>query len=307
VDIQDDQKVQASFIMRVAGDAKLEESSPKKYTKVHLIDREMEIQCANAAFQSGTSPRVREYNSKEGLMLTEFLNGTILTEENIRQPQMLKQVLKLLIDFQTNVVLKPASYGVFTPMRLAENYLIHARQFGSNLPSYIDDVFTKVREIDKLLSKSKTPTSSIHNDLVPANIIKDDKRLWLFDFEYCNVGDPYNDLANIAAMNMFSESEEELLFQLYHEIKGIDLSTDPELKNFLFAQHNLMKILSNLKEGMWGMVQGYVTDIEFETSWSSHSSFEEYGLEFLSTVQKNLLSSQFSTWMQTVENYFNKY
>jgi thiamine kinase-like enzyme len=54
-----------------------------------------------------------------------------------------------------------------------------------------------------------------HNDLGRGNFIDDGTQLWLIDWEYAGVGDPYYDLAFIAHNNRLSPEEEAELVQAY--------------------------------------------------------------------------------------------
>jgi thiamine kinase-like enzyme len=40
------------------------------------------------------------------------------------------------------------------------------------------------------------PTVPCHNDLLPANVLDDGRRLWIVDYEYAGNGDPWFELGN---------------------------------------------------------------------------------------------------------------
>jgi len=54
-----------------------------------------------------------------------------------------------------------------------------------------------------------------HNDIHHLNIIDDGKRLWLLDWEYAGVGDPYFDLASVCCYHGFDESQQRVLLESY--------------------------------------------------------------------------------------------
>ena len=47
-----------------------------------------------------------------------------------------------------------------------------------------------------------------HNDLLAANFIDDGERVWIVDWEYAGMGDPFFDLANFAVNNGLDEDGE---------------------------------------------------------------------------------------------------
>jgi thiamine kinase-like enzyme len=63
---------------------------------------------------------------------------------------------------------------------------------------------------------SYAPTAFCHNDLVAANILIDGAAARLIDFEYAGLGTPLLDLASLAAMNDFAETEKRQLLSEYY-------------------------------------------------------------------------------------------
>src|SRR5690606_23453750 len=56
-----------------------------------------------------------------------------------------------------------------------------------------------------------------HNDLLPANIIDDGKRLWLIDFEYGGFSTAMFDLAGLASNASFDEAQSAALLAEYFD------------------------------------------------------------------------------------------
>jgi len=121
-----------------------------------------------------------------------------------------------------------------------------------------------------------------HNDLLPANFIDDGQRLWLLDWEYAGMGDRYFDLANLSVNNGFGDEEDELLLTSYFG------SYTPAM----WARLKLMRILSDLREGMWGMVQWGVATLDFD--------YAAYGRQHLQRFKQNSQSPQVDSWLNDV-------
>ena len=277
------------------------------------------------------------FDLAQGLLLTRFVQGSLVTSEAIRQPRTLERVLRLLHDFHHDVKLESSS--VFTPLRLAKNYLTVLRsqwpEAAKKGPADLDTLFAEASKLDMgltcadadsaspgaasiLASSPSHPLHTMHNDIVPSNLMDDGKRLWLLDYEYCGMGDSQYDLANLAVMNNFSPSEEALLMFLYRTVEGetkaalqgqTDLNRVPvaDVSACDKARFTAMKALTLLKEGMWGLVQNQVAresseSIQLATAWTSHTDFHVYGLDFLRRVSNIIQDAEYPRVLQTLQS-----
>ena len=84
-----------------------------------------------------------------------------------------------------------------------------------------------------------------HNDLLPANFLKSDNRLWLIDFEYAGFSTAMFDLAGLSSNAGFDDEQSEQLLALYFGAKA-----DAKLMQSLTA----MQCASLLREALWSMV-----------------------------------------------------
>jgi thiamine kinase-like enzyme len=65
----------------------------------------------------------------------------------------------------------------------------------------LPDAYAGAKELADTIERrlGARPLRPCHNDLLSANFIDDGERLWIVDWEYAGMGDPYFDLANFAA------------------------------------------------------------------------------------------------------------
>ena len=148
--------------------------------------------------------------------------------------------------------------------------------------------------INSALLTTQRVTVATHNDLVPANIIDDGKRLWLIDWEYGGMGDPTHDLANI--VSHWGINQQELL----------DLYYDGPVSAAVSARVNLWRILSDVREGLWGLVQSRITTQKFVAEWASDGSYTAYGHRFLQRARDALANSvQIDSWLAAVRSDAN--
>jgi len=102
-----------------------------------------------------------------------------------------------------------------------------------------------------------------HNDLLNGNLLLVDGRIRLIDWEYSGMGDPFFDLANFSSHHDLGEEGDLALLEAYWG------ETGPAL----LAALGLMKLVSELREALWGVVQMAVSqlDEDFEAYAVLHS------------------------------------
>ena len=96
-------------------------------------------------------------------------------------------------------------------------------------------------------------TSFCHNDLLNGNFIFDGE-VRVVDWEYAGMGDPFFDLANLSVNHRFNVAADEALVAGY-----FGHADEP-----LLATLSLMKLVSEMRETMWGVVQLAVSTLDFD-------------------------------------------
>ena len=128
------------------------------------------------------------------------------------------------------------------------------------------------------------PTVPCHNDLLPGNILFADDRVWLLDFEYAGMNDRCFDLANLS-VNC-----------------GLDTAADEALLTYYFgdvtagrwARLQLMKVMSEFREGMWAVVQQAISTLD--------TDFVTYADERLANCERLAASPEFERWLTEAAN-----
>jgi thiamine kinase-like enzyme len=122
-----------------------------------------------------------------------------------------------------------------------------------------------------------------HNDLLNANFL-DDGRLRILDWEYAGMGDPFFDLANFAVNHEFSEEQEALLLQAYFG----------EATPARHARLKLMKIMSDFREAMWGMIQIGISQLDFD--------FRGYADKHFDRLSEAMQNPAWEQWLEEAKN-----
>lgn len=93
------------------------------------------------------------------------------------------------------------------------------------------------------------------------------------------MGDPFFDLGNFAVHHGLSDTQEVLLLEAY-----FGQATAPDV-----ARLKLMKIISDLREAMWAMVQVTISSLDYD--------FVQYGQKHFDRYVTQLQDSRLSAWL----------
>ena len=133
------------------------------------------------------------------------------------------------------------------------NDFILALGYKSSYIKILPDLLNKALKLESISSPFEIVFS--HNDLLPANFIQDQEKIWLIDWEYAGFNTPLFDLGGLASNNDFNENEEKYLLENYFEKK---------LSSELLIKYKAIKSASLLRETMWSMVSEITSNIEFD-------------------------------------------
>ena len=226
----------------------------------HLIYRSNEVEASKAASKINICPKLLYYNNS--LQIFKFIEGKTFNSNDIKKnlEEITKLIKKVHIKIPNELKGQSVIFWVFHVIKNYSNFL------ESNQSSYIK-ILPELLKKSNNLENVSSPFDIVfsHNDLLPANFIKDKDQIWLIDWEYAGFNTPLFDLGGLASNNDFSENEEKNLLEMYFERK---------LSSELLIKFKAIKCASLLREAMWSMVSEITSDIEFD--------YESYTSENLS-------------------------
>jgi thiamine kinase-like enzyme len=243
------------------------------------IDREAEYRAAQAAAQLGLGPPVAAFLPEAGCLVTEFIPGRPLPPEELGDPAMLPQVARAVRGFHDG----PAIPARFSSFRVVEHYARTALERGAVLPGGYDAARRVAREIEALLVGPEHVPVPCHNDLLNANMIHDGVRVRLVDWEYAGMGDRYFDLGNLSINNGLDEDADQRLLSAYFG--------EPWTPR-RFACLRLMRIMSDFREAMWGVVQTVVSRIPFD--------YTAYAVRHFDRLAASVADPRFRPWLESL-------
>jgi thiamine kinase-like enzyme len=251
---------------------------PGKDTSLLGIDRSAERRANENAAAIGVAPRVVAQLDDPACLVTEFVECTEMTAEDLREPETMTTVLRELKKVHDSEANLPTSFDSF---RVVEEYRDTAASRGGEIPAAYEEAHERAAQIEAALSGPEHDPVPCHNDLLAGNFLRGSERIWIVDWEYAGMGDRYFDLANLAINNELGESQHPELLADY-------FSADASPRQV--ATLRLMLFMSDYREAMWGVVQTVASDLDVD--------FEDYAATHFARMLKTAGNESFDRWLQ---------
>ena len=248
---------------------------PGKDTELLGIDRRAEYDATRAAADAGIGPEVIAFEPELGCLVTRFIPGRPLTADEVRGR--VGELAAALRSFHDG----PELPSRFDTPELVAAYVRITRERGGSVPDIVAPLAAAAARIRAALTGPDHAPVPCHNDLLTANLLDDGERLRIVDWEYAGMGDRYFDLGNAAVNNGFSDAEDRELLSAYFAQE----CTDARL-----AALQLMRVMSDVREGMWGVIQGAISELDFD--------FAGYAEEHLGRAAAALEDPRVPGWME---------
>ncbi len=226
------------------------------------VDRRNELACGRAAEALGVAPPI--VFAEKGWLVTRYVESRVLTPESGRDPEFIPRLARLLRALHDGWDGLRGEMFYFSPFQANRTYAETSRRLGARLPEGIDALL----EDDRRLSRRVRPfvPTLCHNDMLPANVLDDGRRVWIVDWEYGGIGHPFFDLAGISANCEYGEDLDRLLLTAYRG--HFDPADLVELRIF--------KASSLLREALWSIVQTVASDLDFDYRGYAEASLERH-------------------------------
>jgi thiamine kinase-like enzyme len=113
-----------------------------------------------------------------------------------------------------------------------------------------------------------------------ANFLVKDGQVLIVDYEYAGMGDLFFDLGNLSINNGISEDAQMLLLELYFD----------RVTPTLVARLRLMRIMSDFREAMWGVVQQSLSTLDFD--------YVDYAERHFARCLESAGDARFTGWLE---------
>jgi thiamine kinase-like enzyme len=223
---------------------------PGASTELLAVDRTNERHNAAAAATTGVSPRILEVLEDLDVMVIEYIEGTTMSAERLRNREMAPRIASSLRRLHAG----PPFLKDFDMFHLTEFYLDVCGKHDVRIPEGFENHRADVAKIERALSQRRLPTVPCHNDLLAENYIDDGAQLWIVDFEYSGNNDPTFELGDTAQECGFDQDLRAALCEAYFGAPTIAL----------LARMDLQAIMADVGWTLWAAIQAEISSIEFD-------------------------------------------
>jgi thiamine kinase-like enzyme len=227
---------------------------PGRDTGLLGIDRRAELLAGEQAARLGIAPKV--LYGDERCLVTEYLPGSELDGDRLRAAP--EGVVRALRAFHDSGLELPARFWI--PDLLADYAALL-----SNRGVAVDDRFGRTQDLVDEIAAALPLHQPVacHNDLLPGNLMSTGDaadRPMLVDWEYAAMGHRWFDLGNLSVNNAFDAATDDRLLAAYFDGEAPTAARRAALA--------LFKLVSDAREAAWGVVQGTISELDFD--------FDEY-------------------------------
>jgi thiamine kinase-like enzyme len=234
---------------------------PGKDTSMLGIDRHAEAAANRCAAAAGVAPTVEALLDDPPCLVTRFVEGREMSAAELREPGALADVAAAL----RSVHACPPIDATFSAFRIIDDYAAKAAARGAAVPNAYERSRPSAARIEAALRHRPHEPVLCHNDLLAANFLRSPAGLRIVDWEYAGMGDRYFDLGNFAVNNELSDAQERAFLSAYFG----DSATAGQL-----AALRLMRFMSDFREAMWAVLQGTLSDLDFDFAAYGEKHFD---------------------------------
>ena len=172
--------------------------------------------------------------------------------------------------------------GTFDVFRIIDGYSEIARRYQVDFPRDFDWLVGRVQAAEQALQIQPQISRPCHNDLLNANFLLVKDHLYVLDWEYAGMGDIFFDLANFSDHHKLTDDQDRSLLQCYFG----------QVTPARWAHLKVMKILSDLHEATWALVQIGISKLDFD--------FRDYAGKFFERVRVKIQNPDWNEWLKEV-------
>jgi thiamine kinase-like enzyme len=238
-------------------------------------DRDAEYSATVTAAGLGIGPVVLAFLRPERVFVLGYIEGRPIPEDEMRSEPMIRRVASTLRRLHEG----PPMESSFSVFGIVAMYRDNAQTLGVRLHDAFDWSWARAEEMRAALASQHRPPRPCHNDLLIGNFIDEGRDLRILDWEYAGMGDAYFDLANFSTNHELDAEGDRVLLEAYFG----------EYREEDFARLRLMRIMSDFREAMWGVVQQGLR--------TTDTDYEAYADHYFDRLRRRATDPQYREWI----------
>lgn len=180
-----------------------------------LINRHDEKVSTTLACDLGIDSELIMFDDDNGIKIMKFVsNGETMNDENLRKDKSIEEVADIFKKLHGSGVDTKIPFEVFDMANGYEKFIIAN---GVELYDDWDEIRSEVMALKERVDKVGTTKAPCHNDSLCENWLHDADRMYLIDWEYAGMNDPYWDLADISIEAAYDKEMDDKLLKRYHD------------------------------------------------------------------------------------------
>jgi thiamine kinase-like enzyme len=245
-----------------------------------FIDRTRELNNHRAAAAAGVTPPLLHVIQPGDCTVVPFIPGETMHPESIAgHPDRLEKIVAAMRTYHDRAVFDN-EVRVFDVIR---EYRRMAEAVGAPHPEETDWMLAEGARIEEAMKRDRPAFTACHNDLLSENfILAPDGKMWIIDWEYGGMADPYFDLGDFCVEQPLNEDEEKLVLTAYCG----------SFDEHRYSRMQLHKLVADLWWSIWAMIQATVSRLDFD--------FYEYGTNRIRRMQRNAAHADYEAWLDAV-------
>ena len=205
-----------------------------------------------------------------GALVIDYVEGRTLAAVDFQHSAVLAEAIALVKRAHDRIPQHlRGPVHLFWAFHVIRDYAATLREDASRHVPHLADLMAQAASLEA----ASGPISLVygHNDLLPANFLQDDTRLWLIDWDYAGFNSPLFDLGGLAANNGLSADQEADVLTRY-------FGRDPDAA--LWRSYRAMKAAAALREVLWSMVSEIHSTLDFDYAVYTQSNLITYRASF---------------------------
>lgn len=247
------------------------------------IDRGTEEHNARLAAGVGINAPVLYFDPADGTMVSGYVEGETMDaawlrrhpETLVRAARTLRRVHSLGRDFEYR----------FDVSDMIERYLELLHRRGVRLPDVYIRIEREAGKVSQALAAAPMPLLPCHNDPWPANFIDTGSRMYLVDWEFSGMNDPFWDLGDFSVETSLSPAQDRTMMEAYR-----GGAAPPAL----YSRLELYKVMSDLLWSLWSLVE--------HANGNPADDFAAYAQERFGRCRERIDSPGFGRHLKVVRN-----
>lgn len=240
------------YVLRLPGDGTSE-----------YIDRIAEEHNSRVAAAAGVGAEIVYFDTANGTMVSRFIQGVTMDNHHFdRDPEAPARAARELRRVHG---IGPVFKYRFNAFGMIDHYIDLLRGMRISPPEGYYAVEKRTEAVRQALEVLPAALASCHNDPWPPNFIDTGSRMYLIDWEFSGMNDPYWDLAHLSVEAGFGAGQDYTMMQAY-----TDGAATPES----YSRLELYKATGDLHWSLWALVEHANGNTTFDFQAYSQRRFD---------------------------------